>query len=96
MSNYYDASAMKRTADRIDEEIGYFEEYCSNMDIIIYTLYDKWDDDNNKKYVKRYKNDVVPAIEQALKVMKQGSGIFRECSKKYGYAIDSGNTFLLS
>lgn len=96
MSNYYNASEMKNAAGRMDEEIRKFETCCSHLEDIICTLCDKWDDDNNKKYVKRYRNDVAPAIEQALKVMKQGSGILKACSEKYGYAIDSGNTFLSS
>lgn len=96
MSNYYNASEMKNAAGRMDEEIEKFESCYSNLNSIIYTLSDKWDDGNNRMYEKRYRNDVAPAIEQALKVMKQSSGILKACSEKYGYAIDSGNTFLLS
>lgn len=90
--NRYNTSSMKVCANKIDEELEAYESYRKHIDHIINTLNQNWDDDLNQRYVSKYKSEFSPAAEKIGKNIKQYANVMHQCAKRYGSAIDNGNS----
>lgn len=91
---YYNTNSMKQCAENIDKELSKFNQYKKDIDSIVNSLNQNWDDDQNRKYCTKYRQSAAPICEELYKTIQQFSSIMNQCSKKYSTAIDNGNSFL--
>lgn len=95
MAYKYDPPHMKSGADSIEKEIRTFNQIKQNMDSIVHSMSSKsWDDATNRRFVQRYNNDAKKAAEDLSKTMAEFASLLKQCAKKYGNAIDNGNSNL--
>jgi uncharacterized protein YukE len=94
MANYYDPAAMKKGAEQIQRELEKFNSYRSEIDSIITRLSRSWNDENNRKYAGLYKREAAASMKDAAELMQKYAEFLKMCSRKYGNAIDTGNSNL--
>lgn len=95
MAYKYDPPRMKSGADSIEREIKTFNQLKQSMDSIVSSMSSKsWNDATNRRFVQRYNNDAKKAAEELSKTMSEFASLLKQCAKKYGNAIDNGNSNL--
>ena len=95
MSNYhYDVDGIKNTADNIMLSYADFKSAREKISTIVRTLNLVWKDPVNIQFSSQYLNNGDVKAEELEKLIKEYGQLMRECSVRYGSAIDSGNSFL--
>lgn len=97
MANKYDPPAMKRGAEEIERELTELsrakEAIHTAMDSISTTAFR---DETGRRLVQMYKNEAKPAMEELEQTLTDFVSLLKMCAKKFGSAIDNGNSFLSS
>lgn len=95
MANKYDPPGMKRGAENIERELQTFtqakDRISTAMDTIRSTAFD---DETGRRLVQMYKQEAKPAMEDLEDTLKDFVSLLKMCAKKFGNAIDNGNSFL--
>lgn len=95
MANQYDPPGMKSGADSMERELETFNQIKSNMDSIVDNMSLKlWNDATNQRFGKRYNHEAKKALEELSKTISEFASLLRQCARKYGNAIDNGNSNL--
>ncbi len=95
MANQYDPPRMKSGADSMERELETLNQIKSNMDSIVDNMSLKlWNDATNQRFGKRYNNEAKKALEELSKTISEFASLLRQCARKYGNAIDNGNSNL--
>lgn len=92
MAYKYDPPRMKSGADSIENEINTFNQLKQSMDSIVTSI--AWNDATNRRFVQKYNSDAKKAAEEISKTMSEFASLLKQCAKKYGNAIDNGNSNL--
>lgn len=95
MANKYDPPQMKSLADAVEKELKVFNQAKHRMDSIVSTMNSEfWDDSTNQRFAARYNREAKKAAEELGKTMCEFASLLKQCAKKYGDAIDNGNSHL--
>lgn len=95
MSYRYDPAGMKSTAEAVEREMNTFNQARLHMDSIVASMSsNSWNDLTNQRFVRRYNSEAKEAMEKLYKEMLEIASFLKECSKRFGSAIDNGNSYL--
>ena len=93
MAKYkYNVTKMKNCASGMERELTDFRKCRNNINSIISKLSANWDDTNNRDFVNKYNRDIKPIAEDLEKFIQSYIEIMRESARRYGSAIDNGNS----
>lgn len=96
MANHYDPNAMRTLSGNLKRQITEFRAARTGIETIVKSLHTAWEDDVNRKFSQTYLSGGAVQAERLEQLMEKYADLLAECAKRYGSAIDNGNTYLTS
>lgn len=90
----YDPEKIRTLAGNMDSQLDKFKSNREEIDRIIQNLGNNWDDENNTRFVSRYKSEAKKEVEDLEKTLRQLADILRNAGVRFAAAIDEGNSQL--
>lgn len=97
MANKYDPPGMKRGAEEIERELRVFTQAKESISTAMDTMEAAdFRDETGRRLVRMYRQEAKPAMEELEQTLNDFVSLLKMCAKKFGSAIDNGNSFLSS